>query len=135
MAATDTAKLMGVGFADGQAKQLDASYGVSTGTLAATGTTIADAALITTEFVRVTAVDGTKGVKLPALANVPIGKLITIVNTDTGVNALKVYSNAAGELITGQAGSTAISVASKLMLRCVKYDATNWYCEKGVTPY
>ena len=134
MAATDAAKLMGVGAADGLAKQLDSSYGVSTGTLAAAGSTITDAAAITKEFTVVTAADATKGVKLPLLASVPIGKLITIVNADV-TNALKVYSNAAGELITGQAGDTAISVAAKLQLRCIKYDATNWYCEKGVTPY
>lgn len=134
MAATDVVKLMGIGTPGGQAAQLDASYGVSSGTLAAAGTTITDAAAVTAEFTRVTGADGTKGVKLPLLSSVPIGKLITIVNSDT-VSALKVYSNAAGELITGQAGNTAISLAAKLMLRVVKYDATNWYAEKGVTPY
>lgn len=106
-------------------------------TLAATGSTIADAALVPFNVLvtRVTAADGTKGVKLPLLAKVKKGVTYTIINTDVAAAALKIYSNAAGELITSQAGSTAISLASKLFLQCIKYDATNWYCSKGVLPY
>jgi hypothetical protein len=104
------------------------------GTLAAAGSTQTDAAAIATTVARVTAADGTKGVKLPALAGIPAGRQLTIINSDV-TNALKVYSNAAGETIDGQAGTTAVSVAAKLLLRCWAYDATNWYCEKGVTPF
>lgn len=106
----------------------------STATLAAAGSTQTDAAVVASNLCIVTAANGTKGVRLPPLAAVPVGTCITIVNTDL-VSALKVYSDAAGELITGQAGTTAISLAAKLMLRCYKYDATNWYAEKGVLPY
>ena len=103
-------------------------------TLAGFGTTQTDAAQIVATMTRVTAADGTVGVKLPALASVPVGAQFTIINSST-TSALKVYSAAVGETITGQAGTTAVSVAAKLWLRCIKYDATNWYAEKGVLPY
>lgn len=103
-------------------------------TLAGAGSTQADAAAVASTVARVTGANGTVGVKLPALASVPVGFEIQIINSDV-TNALKVYSNAAGELISGQAGTTAISVAAKLFLRCRKFDATNWYAEKGVAAY
>jgi hypothetical protein len=134
MASTDVTKLMGVGVPDQVAKQLDTSYGVSVGTVAAAGSSITDATAVSSEFNKVTGADGTKGVKLPALSTVPTGKLITIVNSDT-VSALKIYSNAAGETISGQAGNTAISLAAKLQLRCTKVSSTEWFAEKGVIPY
>ena len=104
------------------------------GTLAAAGSTIADGAPVVTTIARVTGANGTTGVVLPALSGLTAGRKITIINSDT-VNALKVYGNAAGELIDGQAGNTAVSVAAKLWLECIKYDATNWYCAKTVTPF
>lgn len=104
------------------------------GTLAATGSTQTDAAAVVTAVSRVTAADGTKGVKLPALSTVAVGQVIEVINSDV-TNALKLYSDAAGELLSGQAGTTAISIAAKVTVRCRKYDATNWYVEKGVTPY
>lgn len=103
-------------------------------TLAAAGSTIADGGAITTTLTRVTGADGTKGVVLPALSTIAIGRRLTVINSDT-TNALKVYGNAAGELIDGQAGNTAVSVAAKLWLECIKYDSTNWYCAKTVTPF
>lgn len=104
------------------------------GTLAAAGTTQADAAAVVTTIARVTGANGTTGVKLPLLSTRTAGSMLTIINSDV-TNALKVYSAAAGELIDGQAGTTAISVAAKTWLRIIKYDATNWYGEKGVIPF
>ena len=106
----------------------------NTGTLAAAGSTQADGAAVVTTICRVTGANGTTGVVLPALAKVPVGACVTIINSDL-TNALKVYSAAAGETISGQSGTTAISLAAKLMLRCYKYDASNWYAEKGVIAY
>ena len=103
-------------------------------TLAGLGTTQADAAPVVTTVARVTGANGTVGVKLPALASVPAGFGMKIINSDV-TNLLKVYSNAAGELISGQAGTTAISLAAKLVLTVTKFDATNWYAEKSVLPY
>lgn len=108
--------------------------GNNIGTLAGAGTTQADAAAVVTTIARVTGANGTVGVNLPALAAVSTGQTVKVVNSDV-TNALKVYSAAVGELISGQAGTTAISLAAKLVLSCTKYDVTNWYCEKSVTPY
>lgn len=105
-----------------------------TGTFAAAGSTGADCVTVTASHSRVTAADGTKGACLPLLSTRNIGDEIVITNADV-TNALKVYSAAVGELITGQAGTTAISLAAKLQLFCKKYDTTNWYCSKTVTPY
>lgn len=105
-----------------------------TGTTAATGSSITDAAAVIDVQSVVTAADGTKGVHLPALADLTTGQSVTVVNSDV-TNALKVYSNAAGETISGQAGSTAISVAAKLWLTCFKQSATAWHCTKSVTAY
>jgi hypothetical protein len=108
--------------------------GNNIGTLAGAGTTQADAAAVVTTVARVTGANGTVGVNLPSLASVSTGQTVKVINSDV-TNALKVYSAAVGELISGQAGTTAISLAAKLVLSCTKYDATNWYCEKSVTPY
>lgn len=103
-------------------------------TLAAAGSSITDAAQIVTTSVRVTGANGTVGVKLPALASVPVGFKMRVINSNTS-SALLLYSAAAGELISGQAGNTAISIAAKLTVFIEKYDATNWYLAKGVLPY
>jgi hypothetical protein len=103
------------------------------GTLAALGTNQATAAPIVTTICRVTAADGTVGVVLPAASTALIGRTILVINSDV-TSALKLYA-AGSDTITGQAGSTAISIAAKLMLRCVCYSATEWYAEKGVLPY
>jgi hypothetical protein len=104
------------------------------GTVAATGSTITDSAALVDTVSVVTGADGTKGVHLPALADVSIGQELTVINSDV-TNLVKVYSNAAGETISGQAGSTAISVAAKVWLFCKKQSASAWHCQKGVTPY
>ena len=104
------------------------------GTLAGAGSTQADAAAIVHTVTRVTGANGTVGVNLPALATIGVGARVTVINSDV-TNALKVYGNAAGETIDGQSGTTAISVAAKLFLDCFAYDASNWYCDKGVLPF
>lgn len=104
------------------------------GTLAALGTTITDAAAITHEITVVTATDDTVGVKLPALAAVSLGQIFIVINSVTN-KTLKIYSNASGELISGQAGDTAIVAAAKLSMFFLAYDSTHWYAIKGVLPY
>lgn len=101
----------------------------NTGTLAATGTTQADAAAVATTISRVTAADGAKGVKLPALASFPVGFEIQVVNSNQ-TNTLKLYSNAAGELINGVAGTTAFIIPAGFTVTFRKYDATNWYASR-----
>lgn len=101
--------------------------------LAAAGTNQGNCAAVISTVAKVTGADGTVGVCLPAGAGVAIGRQYTVLNSDV-TNALKVYA-AGAETIDGQAGSTAISVAAKLMLRCWLTSATTWLCEKGVTPF
>jgi len=109
-------------------------FAMDTGTAAAAGTTAADCVALTASHSRVTGADATKGACLPLLASRNIGDEFIVTNADT-TNALKVYSAGVAELISGQAGTTAISLAAKLQLICRKYDTTNWYCGKTVTPY
>lgn len=105
------------------------------GTLAAAGSTQTDAAALPTTVTRVTGANGTVGVKLPAIGSAIVaGQEMTIINSST-TSVLKLYSAAAGELITGQAGTTAISMAAKTIARCRAYDATNWYCGIEGAPY
>jgi len=96
------------------------------GTVAATGSTQADAAALPTTVQRVTAADATKGVKLGALSTYTTGQVILIANAAAAV--LKLYSDAAGETINGTAGTTAFSIAANAVVQCYKYDTTNWYC-------
>lgn len=123
-------------FTSFQAKKLCAAFSYAVpGTVAGAGTTQADATSVgTSTVIKVTGADGTVGVNLPALSTLQPGSSVAIINSSTA-SALKVYSAAAGELISGQSGTTAISLAAKLILTCTKYDASNWYCGKSVTPY
>lgn len=105
-----------------------------TGTFAAAGSTAADCVALTASNSRVTGADATKGACLPLLSTRNIGDEFIVTNADV-TNALKVYSAGVAELISGQAGTTAITLAAKLQLTCRKYDATNWYCGKSVLPY
>lgn len=121
----------GIGGVNIRFQQTGTGVRVDSGTLAATGSTQADAAAISHIFTEVTGADGTKGVHLPA------GVLYMhywIINSNT-TNALKLYSNAAGDLIYGQAGTTAVSMAAKTAMDCVKYDSTHWYCNSMGAPF
>jgi hypothetical protein len=103
MAITPNRKIGGAGQA--QLKNLQ--------TLAAAGSTVADAAQITTKCpltVYATGADGTKGIKLPKAV---IGKSITIVNRDSDNAILKVYPNEAAGIINALAAAAAISMAAK----------------------
>ena len=104
------------------------------GTLAGAGSTQTDAAAIAHIISRVTGANGTVGVKLPALSSVGVGTLLYIINSNTS-SALKYYSNASGETIDGQSGTTANTLAAKLWATCLAYDASNWYCADSVIPF
>lgn len=102
--------------------------------LAAAGTTQTDAASMATVVAIVTGADAIKGVKLPPLTSIANGVLFIIINSST-TSAVKYYSNAAGELIDGQSGTTANVLAAKLWAFCFPQDSTHWYCQDGVTPF
>lgn len=94
----------------------------STSTVAATGSTQADAAALPAAgFVLVSAADGTKGVILPANA---AGKRVEIKNNTAAI--LKVYPVTSGA-INALSANAAISMASLSSATFVSYDGTTWY--------
>lgn len=93
-------------------------------TVASAGSTQTDAAALTNTLNNVTGADGAKGVKLTALSGFSNGRVIVIYNASA--SALKLYSNAAGELINGVAGTTAFSIAARGITRVYRIDASNW---------
>lgn len=94
---------------------------LKTATVAATGSTQADAASISDGLTLVTAADATKGVKLPAAI---AGRTVIIKN---GANAVLKVWPATGD------GINAITVDSNYVLAAntssllIAYDATTWY--------
>lgn len=94
---------------------------IPSATVAAAGSTQANAAAIATGFTLVSAADATKGVKLPAAA----AGLVCIVKNN--VNAvLKVWPSDA-DAINAIAADGAMSLAALTAAIFVAYDATTWY--------
>lgn len=93
----------------------------ATSTVAATGTVQADAAVVSTGLVAVTAADATKGVKLPAAA---AGKQVLVKNTAAAI--LKVWP-ATGDAINAGAANASYSMAASTAALFVAYDDTTWY--------
>ena len=87
---------------------LSAPSSYSSQNLAATGSTITDAALITKELVYATAANGTKGIKLPMAF---IGESITVINTVTN-QILPVYPPTAAGVINVIAAGSPFNVAA-----------------------
>jgi len=75
-------------------------------------------------LVIVTGANSSKGVRLPALADVPVGQLFMVHNNTTG-QTLKVYPGA-GDKIGQLNDDDAVTLAADAMLICVKADATQW---------
>jgi hypothetical protein len=94
-------------------KQVATSLLQSAQTIAAAGSTQADATPITTApqgFVHVTGADGTKGVILPPATK---GKLFIIKNSDAANAILKVYPHGTGDTINALGATNPISMAEK----------------------
>jgi hypothetical protein len=94
---------------------------IPTATVAAAGTTAANAGVLTTGFTLVSAADATKGVVLPAAA---AGKVVIIKNSAAAV--LKIWP-ATGDGINAIAVDSAFSIAATVSVILVAYDATTWY--------
>jgi hypothetical protein len=75
-------------------------------------------------LVLVSASDSTKGVRLPALADVPTGTTFLVMNTVAG-QTLEVYP-ASGDKFLPAADDAPITVAASAMLICVAADADQW---------
>lgn len=116
----------GVGDCDMLLRSVDSSTvgnftAIPSATVAATGSAQGDAAAITSGFTRVTAADGTKGVKLPAA----VAGTVAIVKNNTAA-VLKVYPNTS-DAINALSADAAISMASLTSAVFVAYDATTWF--------
>ena len=82
-------------------------------------------------LVVVSGADNTKGVVLPALADVPAGQLFMIQNNTAG-QTLEVYPAAADTIGTVGDGLP-VTIAALSMLICVKADATQWIAAEPPT--
>lgn len=118
--------VMGGGFSAGQARALGGNYA----SVAATGSTIADAALLTASNCVVTAADGTTGVQLSG----NIGDSVNVFN-DSG-STLKVWPGTSSEAIAvpGTGLGTAAAAYSHTTYAVVTYTkitATQWLVNKS----
>jgi hypothetical protein len=95
---------------------------IPTATVAATGSTEADAAAVTYGFTLVSAGDGTKGVILPAAV---AGRIVIIKNGAAAV--LKIYP-ATGDGINALTVTTgSLDIAANTAAMLIAYNATTWY--------
>lgn len=94
----------------------------SSGSLTATGTTIADALTLTTFINLVGTAALNTGVRLPIVC--PIGQVVYIANN--GANAVRVYAQSSQTMNTSIAGATGVSVATTQGVQCIRQSATNW---------
>lgn len=99
----------------------DPANGGGTTSVAAAGSTIADAAALSPGMNTVSAADGTKGVLLPAAA---AGTAVRVYN-EHATNGLKVYP-ATGDDINDGTASTAITIEGKTLAFFQALDATTW---------
>ena len=115
-------EIMKGGLSAGTAKAI----GGSGGSVAATGSTQADAATIVASVSIVTAADGTKGVILPAVG---AGESVTIFNNSA--STLKVYPpTGAAITVVGTSTGSANTAHSALTFKTVTYlcqSATQWF--------
>lgn len=92
--------------------------------VAAAGSTAADAGQLTGEnYITVTAADGTKGVKMPAVGAGDKGKTMTVRNTVAAV--LKIYATVGGA-INGGSVDAAVSIAASAFTILICTGANTW---------
>lgn len=111
----------------GSGVDLQAGLALGLQTVAAAGGNQAQATAISAfagSVVLVTGADNTKGVRLPALADVPVGHLFMIVNNTAG-NTLEVFP-ASGDKISPALDDTGITVAASSMIICIAADDAQW---------
>ena len=94
---------------------------IKTATVAAAGSTQADAAPITNAFTLVSAADATKGVKLPTAV---AGDIVIVEN---GANAVLKIWPFANDAINALAANGDFSIATYTSVILIAYDATTWY--------
>lgn len=94
-------------------------------TVAAAGSTAADAAALSAQVTTVTGADATKGVILPA-GDGELGTVL-VVYSSAATNALKVYPPD-GESINAGAADAAVSLVAQKPALFVRVSSTQWLC-------
>ena len=103
---------------------------VDVATVAAAGSTIADAADVADGFTLVTAANGAKGINLPAAA---AGGLCIIKNNAAAI--LKIWpTGATGDAIDALGADAQLSVPAYSTTILVAYDGTTWYSSGSAFP-
>ena len=93
----------------------------SSGSLTATGTTIADALALTSFLTLVGTTAASTGVKLP---DVPVGNIVVVQNN--GANALNVFPHVATGTLNGGSAGAAVTCAAAAGNICIRRSATDW---------
>lgn len=93
----------------------------SSGTLTATGTTIANALALTSFVNLIGTTAASTGVKLP---DAPIGSLVVVQNN--GANALNVFPHDATGTLNGGTVGAAVTCAAAAGNLCIRRSATDW---------
>lgn len=101
--------------------QAKRAWEIPTATVAATGSTQSDAALIAEGFTLVTAADATKGVLLPTAR---AGAVCIVKNNVAAI--LKIWPST-GDAVNALSANAAFSIAASTSVILVAYDATTWY--------
>jgi hypothetical protein len=112
---------------------LDDLFGVSRASVAAAGTTAANATAMTAQVNLVTAADGTKGVALPAAATT-IGPILVINSVESA--DLKVYPVSGGnDDINGGAEDAAVLLRPGRAAWFIPITATDWYVDPSALQF
>lgn len=98
--------------------------------VAAAGSTISDATVLTTDTTTVTVGSANQGVQLPD--NV-VGKPHVIRNTD-GANNLKIYPHSATGTLNGGSAGVALDCAAGETATCIRLDDNDWIMSIAVAP-
>jgi hypothetical protein len=93
----------------------------SSGSLTATGTTIADALQLANFVNLVGTTAASTGVKLP---DVPVGQVVTVQNN--GVNALNLFPPTSSGTLNGGSAGAAVTIAAAAGNICVRRSSTDW---------
>lgn len=119
--------LIGLGMPPEQASVLanltvsSAPATTGSGSLTATGTTIADALALTAFVNLVGTTAASTGVKLP---DAPIGSLIVVQNN--GANALNLFPPTATGTLNGGSAGAAVTIAAAAGNLCIRRSSTDW---------
>ncbi len=95
---------------------------IASATVAAAGSTQANANAVTTGFTLVSAADDTKGVRLPAAA----AGLLCIIKNNVSAKTLKIWP-ATSDAVNALSPDSSFDIAGLTSCLLVAYDATTWY--------